>query len=266
MERFEPEFISIGELLSIRNSSDDSERTGLQTGFNRLDEMLGGLNGGDFVVIGGRPAMGKTALALNMISSIAVENKVPCMVLSLEETKERMLERLVSMNEGQCIEKLSQSQIFISDDPTITMAELGGQCRKRKKENDIGLIIIDGYNDSSLGENKRAQSALPRTLKRLALELDTPIVLFSNISRTADYRKKHIPMISDLENYNEFIHFADAILFLLRDDYYSSHSKKSRSIAKLYMEYHRRNRMTGCVALEWQEAYNSFREPILRCL
>ena len=267
-------------ILSDMNPLSMSKKQGLRTGFSDLDDFIGGLSKGDFIVVGGRPAMGKTALALNIINNITKYESLPCIYVSLEDTKEQLIKRLISINSKiplrafedgtivnenkvvtQTIEKLREKQIYIRDDPTITIKKLSVRCKEIAEKSDIGLIIIEGYEKGLLKKDKNSKQSVPGLLKKLALELNVPIMLFSNISRSVDCREDHRPTLSDLICSKDYSQFVDIIMFLYRDDYYCpEQSKTSGSIAQIDIAYQRCNRPVGCVELKWQEEYNIYND------
>jgi len=257
-----------------------SKITGVPTGFIDLDEKLTGLHGSELILIAARPAMGKTAFALNIAQYAVMKADVPCAVFSLEMSKEQLATRLIAMDSmvdsqairtGQLMdsdwEKLMDStyrvgatKMFIDDTPGITIAELRSKCRKLKQSQDIGLIIIDYLqlmNGSGRSESRQQEiSEISRSLKKLARELNVPVVALSQLNRAVDSREDHKPVMSDLRESGAIEQDADVIMFIYRDDYYNKESTKP-GIADIIVAK-QRNGSTGPVELVWMGKYTKF--------
>ncbi|MDE5863519.1 MAG: replicative DNA helicase [Lachnospiraceae bacterium] len=257
-----------------------SKITGVPTGFIDLDEKLTGLHGSELILIAARPSMGKTAFALNIAQNAAMKYDVPCAVFSLEMSSEQMVSRLIAMDsmiDSQAIrtgqladsdwDKLMDSTqrvggmpMFIDDTPGITIAELRSKCRRLKQKQNIGLIIIDYLqlmNGSGRSESRQQEiSEISRSLKKLARELDVPIVALSQLNRAVDSREDHKPVMSDLRESGAIEQDADVIMFIYRDDYYNKESTKP-GIADIIVAK-QRNGSTGPVELVWLGKYTKF--------
>lgn len=247
--------------------------TGIATGFYDLDYMTAGLQPSDFILIGARPSMGKTALVLNLAEYIAIRNHVPTVIFSLEMSKEQLMNRMFAMEarvDSQNIrtgelsdaewEKLiesagiiGKSSLIIDDTPGISIGELQSKCRKYKLEHNLGLVIIDylqlmsgnGRSDS----RQQEISEISRSLKALAREIQAPVVALSQVNRACEARPDHRPMMSDLRESGSIEQDADVVMFLYRDEYYNKDTDK-KGIAEIIIAK-QRNGAIGTVNLAW---------------
>ena len=255
--------------------------TGVPTGFSELDYKTAGLHGADLVLIAARPAMGKSAFALNIAANAALKANVPVAIFSLEMSKEQMVNRMLcseamvdsnKVRTGKLEEEdwaklagaigpLSDSGIFIDDTPGISVMEIRAKCRKLKLEKNIGLVVID-YLQLVQGSNKRAGSReqeiseISRSLKILAKEINVPVIALSQLSRAVEQRPDHRPMLSDLRESGAIEQDADIVMFLYRDDYYNQESEK-KDIAEVIIAKHRGGSL-GTVDLLWMGNYTKF--------
>lgn len=256
--------------------------TGVPSGFTDLDYRTAGFHGSELILIAARPAMGKTAFALNIATNAAVKSKVPVAVFSLEMSKEQLVNRILcseSMVDSNkvrtgkleeddwtklagSIGPLSEANIYIDDTPGISITEIRAKCRKLKLEKDIGLVVIDylqliqGSNNKRNGSREQEISEISRSLKILAKELDVPVIALSQLSRAAEQRPDHRPMLSDLRESGAIEQDADIVMFLYRDDYYNQDSEK-KDIAEVIIAKHRGG-STGTVELLWLGSYTKF--------
>ena len=256
--------------------------TGVPSGFTDLDYRTAGFHGSELILIAARPAMGKTAFALNIATNAAVKSKVPVAVFSLEMSKEQLVNRILcseSMVDSNkvrtgkleeddwtklagSIGPLSEANIYIDDTPGISITEIRAKCRKLKLEKDIGLVVIDylqliqGSNNNRNGSREQEISEISRSLKILAKELDVPVIALSQLSRAAEQRPDHRPMLSDLRESGAIEQDADIVMFLYRDDYYNQDSEK-KDIAEVIIAKHRGG-STGTVELLWLGSYTKF--------
>lgn len=255
--------------------------TGVPTGFTDLDQITSGLHESDLVLIAARPAMGKSAFALNIAANAAIRNNTPVVVFGLEMSKEQMVNRILcseAMVDGQKVRTgkieeadwmklatalgpLSEAPIYIDDTPGISIMEIRAKCRKLKLEKNIGLVVID-YLQLIQGTGKRGASReqeiseISRSLKILAKELNIPVVALSQLSRAAEQRQDHRPMLSDLRESGAIEQDADIVMFLYRDDYYNPDSEK-KNVAEIIIAKHRSG-STGTVELLWLNNYTKF--------
>lgn len=254
--------------------------TGVSTGFYDLDYKTSGLQASDLILIAARPSMGKTAFVLNLAQYIAVRNKVPTVVFSLEMSKEQLINRMLSMESGvdsQAMrtgnltgsdwEKLaegagtiSNAPLIIDDTPGISIGELRSKCRKYKLENGVGLVIIDYLQLMSGGRRSESRqqeiSEISRALKALARELNAPVIALSQLSRACEQRPDHRPMLSDLRESGAIEQDADVVMFLYRDDYYNKDSDR-KGISEVIIAK-QRNGPVGTVELVWLPNYTKF--------
>ena len=255
--------------------------TGVPTGFIDLDYKTAGLHNSDLILIAARPAMGKSAFALNIATNAAVRGNTPVVIFSLEMSKEQMgnrilcSEAMVDSNKvrtgkiededwlklANASGELSKSGIYIDDTPGISIMEIRAKCRKLKLEKNIGLVVVD-YLQLIQGSNKRVGSReqeiseISRSLKILAKEINVPVIALSQLSRAPEQRPDHRPMLADLRESGAIEQDADIVMFLYRDDYYNEDSEK-KNIAEVIIAKHRSG-STGTVELSWLGNYTKF--------
>jgi replicative DNA helicase len=243
--------------------------------------MTSGMHGGELILLAARPAMGKSALALNIASYCAINRGITTAVFSLEMPKIQLVKRIMSsvskvsageINTGaiepdawgelmEGARKIAESGLVLDDTSGVTLMDLRSKCRKLKLEKNLGLIIID-YLQLMTGE-KNAESrqneiaGISRGLKVLARELDVPILALSQLSRGVESRTDKRPMLSDLRESGAIEQDADVVLFIYRDDYYNKESKE-KGIAEVIISK-QRSGPTGVVKLVWQPDYTRFR-------
>ena len=254
--------------------------TGVTTGFIDLDNRTAGLHNSDLILVAARPAMGKSAFALNIATNAAIQGNVPSVIFSLEMSKEQMANRIlgsVAMVDGNSIRtgriadddwiklatasgELSQTGIYIDDTPGISVMEIRAKCRKLKMEKNIGLVVIDYLQlvqgSKKAGSREQEISEISRSLKILAKEINVPVIALSQLSRAPEQRPDHRPMLSDLRESGAIEQDADIVMFLYRDDYYNQDSEK-KNIAEVIIAKHRAG-STGTVELAWLGSYTKF--------
>lgn len=255
--------------------------TGVPTGFSELDYKTAGLHGSELILVAARPAMGKTAFALNIAANAALRGNTAVAVFSLEMSKDQLVNRILcseamvdsnKVRTGKleeddwvklagAIGPLSETDIYIDDTPGISVMEIRTKCRKLKMEKNIGLVVID-YLQLIQGSNKRAGSReqeiseISRSLKILAKEINVPVIALSQLSRAVEQRPDHRPMLSDLRESGAIEQDADIVMFLYRDDYYNKESEK-KDIAEVIIAK-QRGGSTGTVELLWMGNYTKF--------
>ena len=255
--------------------------TGVPTGFADLDQITAGFHNSDLILIAARPAMGKSAFALNIATNAAVRANTPVAIFGLEMSKEQMVNRILcseAMVDSQKVRTgkieeadwlklanalgpLSEAPIYIDDTPGISIMEIRAKCRKMKLEKNIGMVVID-YLQLIQGTGKRGASReqeiseISRSLKILAKELDIPVIALSQLSRASEQRQDHRPMLSDLRESGAIEQDADIVMFLYRDDYYNPDSEK-KNVAEVIISKHRSG-ATGTVELLWLNNYTKF--------
>jgi replicative DNA helicase len=270
---------SFSELQELYNNK--KHITGVATGFADLDNRTAGLHKSELVLIAARPAMGKTAFALNIATNAAVQTNVPVIVFSLEMSKEQCANRILcaqamvdssKVGRGEISDEewsklaiasgeLSESAgIYIDDTPGITVAEIRAKCRKLKMEKNIGLIVIDylqliqGSGRATSREQEIAE--ISRSLKMLAKEIDVPVVALSQLSRAPEARTDHRPMLQDLRESGSIEQDADVVMFIYRDDYYNPQAEQT-NIAEIIVAKNRSGPV-GTTELLWMPNYTKF--------
>ena len=269
-------FIKLEELYNRKQHI-----TGVPTGFVELDYKTAGLHGSELILVAARPAMGKTAFALNIAANAALRGNVPVAIFSLEMSKDQLVNRILygeamvdsnKVRTGKleeddwvklagAIGPLSEAEIYIDDTPGISIMEIRTKCRKLKMEKNIGLVVID-YLQLVQGSNKRSGSReqeiseISRSLKILAKEINVPVIALSQLSRAVEQRPDHRPMLSDLRESGAIEQDADIVMFLYRDDYYNKESEK-KDIAEVIIAK-QRGGSTGTVELLWMGNYTKF--------
>lgn len=231
---------------------EDPGITGIPTGLIDLDKMIDGLSQSNLLILAARPAMGKTALAINIAENVCFNSKIPVGVFSLEMSAEQLVHRIIcsqsevesekiktgSLNGGEyqkilaSVKKIEKDLMVIDDQPGLKITDLRARARRMKETYNVGLIVIDylqllsGSGSGLSMENRQSEiSEISRMLKNLARELDIPILCLSQLSRKVEDRTGHRPMMSDLRESGSIEQDADIILFLLRPEYYDPLNK-----------------------------------------
>ena len=261
-------------------SQSDSAIPGLSTGMRDLDAKINGLNRSDLVLLAARPAMGKTAFALNLCLNVAKKYNKTVAMFSLEMSREQLAMRLLAiesfvdsqkMATGKLSEDewsklcmasaaLSQTDIRVDDNAAITVAEMNAKCRRVEN---LGLVIVDYLqlmNGSGYGKGGDSRvnvvSDISRSLKIMAKELNVPVVCLSQLSRGPEGRTDKRPMLSDLRESGAIEQDADEVLFLYRDEYYNPNSE-DKGVAECIVSKNRHGEI-GTVKLQWIPQYQTF--------
>jgi replicative DNA helicase len=280
--------VSSGQILEsyeggINAFLDPSKRIkGISTGFAKLDEMTGGLHGGELIILAARPSMGKTALALNIAQHVALRNKQTVAVFSLEMSKESLLTRMLcasarvdshrfragylSQDErrklNQALHELVESPLYIDDTAGLHLMDMHAKLRRLQAENKLGLVIVD-YLQLMSGrgrfENRNQEvSALSRGMKLLAKELDVPMVVLSQLSRAVETRQgDHRPQLSDLRESGSIEQDADLVGFIFREEVYQREREDLKGLAELIVAK-QRNGPVGTVNLVFLHSQTKF--------
>ncbi|MFS9004895.1 replicative DNA helicase [Streptococcus oralis] len=265
-------------------SQTDGVVTGLSTGFVGLDKITTGLHEDNLIILAARPAMGKTALALNIAQYIAVKEKKPVAIFSLEMGAESLIERMLAsegMVEGYHLKtgnlsveewsrlvhaqgNLYDAPIFIDDTAGIRISEIRSKARKLAQEmGGLGVIIIDYLQliTGSKGENRQqVVSEISRELKILAKDLKVPVIALSQLSRAVEQRQDKRPMLADLRESGSIEQDADIVAFLYRDAYYQKEqadSQEANNVTELILEKNRHGSL-GTVKLYFHKEYTKF--------
>lgn len=288
-QRKNRDFVTINDVMSDvlenieRASRSDGSITGIATGFRDFDARTSGLQNSDLVLIAARPAMGKTAFALNIAQYAAVNGKVPTAIFSLEMSAEQLGQRLlcgISHVDSQKVrtgnlspedwEKLihgmgvmSEAPIYIDDTAYITPTELRAKCRKLKMEHGLGLIVLDYLQLMNPGTGRKSDSQqqdvafISKSLKAVAREINIPVIALSQLSRSPDSRTDHRPVLSDLRDSGAIEQDADMVCFLYRDEYYTKERCEVPGQAEVIIAKHRHG-PTGTINLAWLGQYTQF--------
>ncbi|MBT8479736.1 MAG: replicative DNA helicase [Gemmatimonadetes bacterium] len=284
-----PTFERIEELQNSPGSV-----TGVATGFPDLDNMTAGFQKGDLIIVAGRPSMGKTALAMNFAQHAAIDKEVPVAVFSLEMSKEALVQRLLCaegrvdagrLRRGRLQDDeyarlataaghLNTAPIWIDDTPAITALELRAKARRLASEVDLGLIIVDYLqlmSGPSNADNRQQEiSAISRSIKAVAKELNVPVVALSQLSRAPEQRTDRRPVLADLRESGAIEQDADLVLFVYREEVYrkpedlvddsgeSIEGKTELIIGK------QRNGPTGSLGLYFHKNYTLFESAARR--
>ena len=258
----------------------DSAIPGLSTGLRDLDTKINGLNKSDLLLVAARPAMGKSAFALNMGVNVAKKYKKTVAIFNLEMSREQLAMRLLASESSVELQKLttgklseeewtklciasaalSQTDIRIDDNPSVTVADINAKCRRL---DNLGLVIIDylqlmqgsGYGKNS--ENRvTVVGEISRSLKIMAKELNVPVICLSQLSRAVESRTDKRPILSDLRESGAIEQDADAVMFLYRDEYYNANTE-DKGLAECIVGKNRHGE-TGTVKLQWLGQFQLF--------
>ena len=261
-------------------SQSDSMIPGMSTGLRDLDSKINGLNNSDLVLVAARPAMGKSAFALNLGINVAKKYNKTVAIFNLEMSREQLAMRLLASESFIELQKLatgklsedewnklcvasaalSQTDIRIDDNPSVTVADINAKCRRL---DNLGLIVIDylqlmmGSGYGKAGENRvQVVGEISRALKIMAKELNVPVICLSQLSRGPESRTDKRPLLSDLRESGSIEQDADSVMFLYRDEYYNENSE-DKGIAECIVAKNRHGE-TGTVKLQWFGQYQLF--------
>ena len=260
----------------------DSVITGVSTGMDRFDEETSGLQKSDLIIVAGRPSMGKTSFAMNIAENSAIKSKCPVAVFSLEMPGDQLAMRMIaslgrinlkSLRTGDLTDDdwpritsalgiLSESPIYVDYTPGLTPTELRAKARRLKRENGLGMIIIDYLQlmeaGGGQGENRATElSTISRALKSLAMELQVPVVALSQLNRSLEQRPNKRPVMSDLRESGAIEQDADLIVFIYRDEVYYKEESEDKGIAEIIIAK-QRNGPIGSVRMAFLNEYTRF--------
>src|SRR5438128_411447 len=273
-------FEKIDHLHSQNNPSDV---TGVPTGYVKLDEMTSGLQGGDLIIVAGRPSMGKTALALNIAEHVAVVNGLPVAIFSMEMSASQLATRMLGsiarvdqhkMRTGrisdkewsdltEAMGKLHETPIYIDESGALTALEVRARARRLKRQySKLGLIVIDYLQlmaASAQGENRATEiSEISRSLKAMSKELDVPVIALSQLNRAVDQRPDRRPVMSDLRESGAIEQDADVIMVIYREVVYKRDlPEEQRGLAEVIVGK-QRNGPIGTVKLTFLGQHTRF--------
>lgn len=274
--------VTLDVLEKIEEASRTKEIvTGIPTGFVDLDYKTSGFQPSDLILLAARPSMGKTAFVLNVLDYVAVRRSLPCMIFSLEMSKEQLVQRMIAMESNVNTQKLrtgnltdaewdsvveavgliGSSNLVIDDTPGISVTELRSKCRKMKLEHGLDMVIVDYLQLMSgsgrTSDNRQQEiSEISRSLKALAREIKAPVVALSQLSRACESRQDHRPMLSDLRESGAIEQDADVVMFLYRDAYYNKDTEDQDSAEVIIAK--QRNGPIGTVNLLWKPDITRF--------
>jgi len=257
---------------------------GLETGFYDLDNMTAGLQPAHLVIVAGRPSMGKTSFALALAGHVAVRERRPVAIFSLETSRHQIAENMLCMRAGvdahrlrkgeiteeewprltDAADKLSAARIVIDDTPGMSPLAIKAKARRLKARGDLGMIVVDYLQlmDAPAAESRQHEiSVISRSLKSLARELDLPVLALSQLNRSVDAREDHRPRLSDLRESGAIEQDADLILFLFREEYYDP-TEENRGMAEVIVAK-QRNGPTGKIDLRFRGSCLRFENPTL---
>ena len=287
-QNLKTDLISISDLLSEAfDHLEDLHKnkgaiSGIKSGFPDFDRLTAGFHPSDLVVLAARPAMGKTALALNFARNVATINQKDVLIFSLEMGKEQLINRMLADASGidsfkletgnfsgddfslisEAMAELSEAPIFIDDTPGMTVMEMRTKSRRAAHDHNLGLIIVDYIqlmsSSSKRGQENRVQevSEISRGLKLIARELNVPVLALSQLSRAVESRNPQIPMLSDLRESGSIEQDADLVMFMYREEYYNPETER-QNLTDVIFAKHRRG-PTGKIELFFDKARTRF--------
>jgi len=259
--------------------------SGLETGFDDYDQLTGGLQKSELIILAARPSMGKTALAMNMAEHVAMHLNAPVLFVSLEMSAMELADRLLCsvaevnghrMRNGtitqderrklmQAAARISESPLFIDDSPSRTMTEIAANARRLKRREGLGLVVIDYLQliepDNPRDPRQEQVSKIARRLKGLAREIEVPVLCLAQLNRQVDAAKDNKPQLSHLRESGAIEQDADVVMFVHRDEYYQTNEdarQQVRGEADLLVKK-QRNGPTGDIKLTWLHEFTRFR-------
>src|SRR3954471_9568917 len=264
------------QLLSQQGTS----LTGTPSGFKDLDEITGGFQPGNLIIIAARPSMGKSALVTNMAENAAIDYNKPVALFSLEMSETELAQRFVAsqarvkgeeLRKGRVAEhrwakiveasqRLAQAPLFVDDSSDIGLLEIRAKARRLHQQHELGLIIVDYLQlmrpDHTIESRVQQVGEMSRGLKILARELDVPVIALSQLSRAVESRTDKRPILSDLRESGQIEQDADLVAFIYREEYYDKESERA-GIADIIIAKHR-NGALGDVELTFAKEYPKF--------
>ncbi len=258
----------------------DGDITGISTGYNEFDKLTAGLQGGELVIIAGRPSMGKTTLALNIAENAAIGGKVPTAIFSMEMPSQQLAFRMISslgrvdqthLRTGRfpdedwsrintAVQLMSEAPIFIDDSAGLSPTEIRARARRLHREPGLGLIVVDYLQLMQVPgskENRATEiSEISRSLKALAKELSLPVIALSQLNRSVEQRTDKRPVMSDLRESGAIEQDADLIIFIYREEVYNQDTPR-KGIADISIAK-QRNGPIGDFPLTFVGRYTKF--------
>lgn len=262
------------------NAANPDKLTGLATGFDELNRRCGGFHGGEFILIAGRPGMGKSSFAVNIAEYVSVNEGKTVAVFNLEMPKESLMKRILCSQAlidsskiltgkfegedwarmGRVLDKIAAAPLYIDDSSTITVSEIKAKCHRLKQTKGLSMIVIDYLQlmqGSGRTESRQQEIAdISRSLKIMAKELDVPVIALSQLSRAVESRQDKRPMLADIRESGSIEQDTDMVMFLYRDEYYNPDTE-DKNMAEVLIAKHRAGE-TGMFKLGWQGKYTKF--------
>jgi replicative DNA helicase len=287
------EVAPISEVLTAALSRIDARLThggmssGIESGFTELDALTGGLNASELVIIAGRPSMGKTALATNIATNVAVDQKQTTLFVSLEMSRLELVERMLcshgringhKLRNGmlsaaerkklpEASSEMSQAPLYIDDSPSRTMTEIAATARRLKRRENLRLVVIDYLQliepDNSKDPRQEQVARIARRLKGLARELKIPVLCLAQLNRQAEASKDNRPRLSHLRESGAIEQDADVVMFVHRDEYYMNNDEDRERVAGKadIIVSKQRNGPIGDIKVDWHKDYTRFDNP-----
>ena len=286
------EFKSIGDVMKSTQArledlaKNDKDITGIATGFYDFDKLTSGLHENELIIIAARPAMGKTAFALNLAVNAAINSKKNVALFNLEMSAEQLAMRMIAAQGGidqnklktgrlehndwkkvnEAMSELSDTNLYIEDASGISVSEIRAKCRRLATQAPgLGLVLIDYLQlidggSRYAGNRQQEVSEISRSLKTMAMELGVPVIALAQLSRSVELRENKRPIMSDLRESGSIEQDADIVAFLYRDDYYnkSASEQTNVSVTELIVGKHR-NGSTGTIELLFERTMSNFR-------
>mgnify|MGYP004510931101 FL=1 len=267
-------------------AKNDKEITGISTGFYDFDKLTSGLHENELIIIAARPAMGKTAFAVNLAVNAALNSNKNVALFNLEMSAEQLAMRMISAQGSidqnklktgklehndwkkvnEAMSELANTNLFIEDASGISVSEIRAKCRRLATQgNGLGLVVIDYLqliegSSRYAGNRQQEVSEISRSLKTMAMELNVPVIALAQLSRSVELRENKRPIMSDLRESGSIEQDADIVAFLYRDDYYnkSAQEQTNISVTELIVGKHR-NGNTGTIELLFERNMSNFR-------
>lgn len=286
------EFKSINDVMKSTQArledlaKNDKDITGIATGFYDFDKLTSGLHENELIIIAARPAMGKTAFALNLAVNAAINSKKNVALFNLEMSAEQLAMRMIAAQGGidqnklktgrlehndwkkvnEAMSELSDTNLYIEDASGISVGEIRAKCRRLATQGPgLGLVLIDYLQlidggSRYAGNRQQEVSEISRSLKTMAMELGVPVIALAQLSRSVELRENKRPIMSDLRESGSIEQDADIVAFLYRDDYYnkSASEQTNISVTELIVGKHR-NGSTGTIELLFERTMSNFR-------
>ena len=273
----------LGDTIVSLEERAEGGTVGLETGFFDWDRLTQGLVAGNLIIVAGRPGMGKTSFAINVMQHVTIRSKEPAAMFSLEMGEQELAQRIMAsesnlpfgnlrsgqLSEGQwnhlyeTIQRIDHAPLYIDDTPNPSLVEISSKCRRLRAEHGISLLVVDYLQLMSAGgkyESLQLEiAAISRGLKQLAKELEIPVIALSQLSRQTERRAgDHRPQLSDLRESGAIEQDADMVCFIYRDEIYNKDDPDVKGLAELIVAKHR-NGATGTIDLVFIGESTSFR-------